>query len=61
MAVTVQRDEVSGPGRYGWSGGYGTSWFNDPREGLTAIVLGQVSDLLFGGALTEFDRLAYAK
>jgi CubicO group peptidase (beta-lactamase class C family) len=61
MAVTVTADEVSGPGRYGWSGGYGTSWFNDPHEGLTAIVLGQVSDLLWSGALTEFDRLAYGK
>ncbi|MGX6606237.1 serine hydrolase domain-containing protein [Micromonosporaceae bacterium Da 78-11] len=61
MAVTVARDEVSGPGRYGWSGGYGTSWFNDPAEGLTSIVLGQVSDLLWSGALTEFDRLAYGK
>jgi CubicO group peptidase (beta-lactamase class C family) len=61
MAVTVTADEVSGPGRYGWAGGYGTSWFNDPAEGLTAIVLGQVSDLLWSGALTEFDRLAYGK
>lgn len=61
MAVTVTADEVSGPGRYGWSGGYGTSWFNDPNEGLIAIVLGQVSDLMWSGALTEFDRLAYAK
>lgn len=61
MAVTVTADEVSGPGRYGWSGGYGTSWFNDPGEGLIAIVLGQVSDLLWSGALTEFDRLAYGK
>ncbi|MEV6843217.1 serine hydrolase domain-containing protein [Actinoplanes sp. NPDC051411] len=61
MAVTVTADEVSGPGRYGWAGGYGTSWFNDPREGLISIVLGQVSDLLWGGALTEFDRLAYGK
>jgi CubicO group peptidase (beta-lactamase class C family) len=59
LAVTVTADEVSGPGRYGWSGGYGTSWFNDPGEGLIAIVLGQVSDLLWSGALTEFDRLAY--
>jgi CubicO group peptidase (beta-lactamase class C family) len=61
LAVTVTADEVSGPGRYGWSGGYGTSWFNDPQEGLIAIVLGQVSDLLWSGALTEFDRLAYGK
>jgi CubicO group peptidase (beta-lactamase class C family) len=61
LAVTVTADEVSGPGRYGWSGGYGTTWFNDPEEGLISIVLGQVSDLLRSGALTEFDRLAYGK
>jgi CubicO group peptidase (beta-lactamase class C family) len=61
MAVTVTADEVSGPGRYGWAGGYGTSWFNDPEAGLISIVLGQVSDLLWSGALTEFDRLAAGK
>nr|WP_296064731.1 serine hydrolase domain-containing protein [uncultured Actinoplanes sp.] len=59
MAVTVAADEVSGPGRYGWSGGYGTSWFNDPREGLTSIVLTQVSDVLWNGALAEFNKAAY--
>ena len=61
LSVTVTADEVSGPGRYGWAGGYGTAWFNDPNEGLISIVLGQVSDLLWSGALTEFDRLAYGK
>jgi CubicO group peptidase (beta-lactamase class C family) len=61
VAVTVADDEVSGPGRYGWSGGYGTSWFNDPSAGLISIVLGQVSDLLWNGALPEFNRLAYAE
>jgi CubicO group peptidase (beta-lactamase class C family) len=60
MAVTVADDEVSGPGRYGWSGGHGTSWFNYPPQGLTFIVLTQVSDLLWGGALEEFGRLAVA-
>jgi CubicO group peptidase (beta-lactamase class C family) len=59
MAVTVAADEVSGPGRYGWSGGYGTSWFNDPAEGIISIVLSQVSDLLWSGALTEFGQAAY--
>ena len=61
LSVTVTADEVSGPGRYGWAGGYGTAWFNDPNEGLISIVLGQVSDLLWSGALTEFGRLAYGK
>jgi CubicO group peptidase (beta-lactamase class C family) len=28
-------------GAYGWGGGFGTSWFNDPATGLTAILLTQ--------------------
>jgi CubicO group peptidase (beta-lactamase class C family) len=58
MAVTVVDDEMSPPGRYGWSGGYGTTWFNDPDRRLTAIALTQVSDFLWSGALDEFGRLA---
>jgi len=26
-------------GRYGWNGGLGSSWWNDPNEGLIAIIL----------------------
>jgi CubicO group peptidase (beta-lactamase class C family) len=59
MAVTVAPDEISGPGRYGWSGGYGTTWFNDPNARLIAIAMTQVSDFMWSGALTEFDKLAY--
>lgn len=29
------------PRAYGWDGGFGTSWFNDPAKGLTAILLTQ--------------------
>jgi CubicO group peptidase (beta-lactamase class C family) len=59
MAVAVAPDEVSAvPGRYGWEGGSGTSWFNDPATDVTAILLTQVSDVLFDGTLTEFGRLA---
>jgi CubicO group peptidase (beta-lactamase class C family) len=29
------------PGAYGWEGGFGTSWFNDPTHGLTAMLLTQ--------------------
>jgi CubicO group peptidase (beta-lactamase class C family) len=61
MSVTVKADEVGGPGRYGWSGGYGTDWFTDPAEGLTVILLSQVTDLLWNGALPEFSKLAYAE
>jgi len=28
-------------GAYGWNGGFGTSWFNDPGENLTVILLTQ--------------------
>ena len=28
-------------GAYGWDGGFGTSWFNDPGRGVTAILLTQ--------------------
>jgi CubicO group peptidase (beta-lactamase class C family) len=62
MGVTVEPDEVCAtPGRYGWSGGSGTDWFNDPNEGLIAIALTQVSDFLWSGALTEFAKLAYRR
>jgi CubicO group peptidase (beta-lactamase class C family) len=58
MGVTVKADEISAPGRYGWSGGYGTTWFNDPNRRLIAIGLTQVSDFLWTGARAEFERLA---
>jgi CubicO group peptidase (beta-lactamase class C family) len=59
MAVAVAPDEVSGtPGRYGWAGGSGTLWFNDPVTGRIAILLTQVTDVLFNGTLDEFGRLA---
>jgi CubicO group peptidase (beta-lactamase class C family) len=59
MAVTTTPDEISpAPGRYGWDGGYGTSWFTDPNRDLTAIALTQTVDFLFNGGLAEFQRLA---
>jgi len=59
MAVTTEPDEASSvPGRYGWEGGYGTSWFNDPNQNLVAIAMTQTSDFLFNGGLAEFTRLA---
>jgi CubicO group peptidase (beta-lactamase class C family) len=61
MSVAVTPDEVSAtPGRYGWEGGYGTLWFNDPATGRIVILLTQVSDALFNGTFTELGRLALA-
>jgi len=59
MAVATAPDEVSSvPARYGWEGGYGTSWFNDRDQNLVAIALTQTADFLFNGGSAEFGRLA---
>ena len=61
MAIYVAPDAVSRvSGRYGWDGGFGTSWFNDPRRDLVAIVMTQSSDFLFNGGLKAFFRGVYA-
>jgi CubicO group peptidase (beta-lactamase class C family) len=42
MSVFGKRDDLCHtPGRFGWDGGYGTSWYSDPRERLTGILLTQ--------------------
>ncbi len=54
----VTQPEADWPvtGRYGWSGGYGTSWFNDPHRGVVAMLFTQTSDVLWNGTLDEFDK-----
>jgi CubicO group peptidase (beta-lactamase class C family) len=39
--VTRRDDLASVPGRYGWDGSLGTSWFSDSKEDLVGIVLTQ--------------------
>ena len=34
--------ELGSPGKYGWSGVYGTDWLNDPAEDLIGIVMSQL-------------------
>jgi CubicO group peptidase (beta-lactamase class C family) len=42
VAVVTTRDDLPNtPGRYGWDGGYGTSWYVDPTEALIGIQLTQ--------------------
>jgi CubicO group peptidase (beta-lactamase class C family) len=42
LSVFTRRDEPCNvPGRFGWDGGYGTSWYSDPHEQLTGILLTQ--------------------
>ncbi|MCW6007497.1 beta-lactamase family protein [Micromonospora sp. CPCC 205371] len=58
MAVSVVPDEISAPGRYGWEGGFGTVWYNDPNRDLIAIALTQTVDFFVNGGAAEFQRLA---
>jgi CubicO group peptidase (beta-lactamase class C family) len=55
MSVTVDGEQ---PGRYGWEGGSGTVWFNDPATGRIGIALSQTSDFIFNGGSQEFIQLA---
>ncbi|UGY05621.1 serine hydrolase domain-containing protein [Bradyrhizobium quebecense] len=42
LSVVTARDDLCHvPGRYGWDGGYGTSWYSDPCETMTGILLTQ--------------------
>lgn len=62
VSVVTEPDEISRiPGRYGWDGGFGTSWFNDPNRDLVGIVMTQSADFLFSGARESFWRAVYAK
>ena len=59
VAVSTTPDEVSAvPGHYGWAGGYGTTWINDPHRRRTGIALTQVSEFMWNGGLAEFEKLA---
>ena len=42
MAVFTHRNGVASvPGRFGWDGGLGTSWYADPHEDLVGILMSQ--------------------
>ena len=60
VRVSTAPDATSStPGRYGWDGGFGTSWINDPGRKLVGIVMTQSSDFLFSGAREAFWRGLY--
>ena len=62
LSVFNKRDDLAGrPGRYGWDGGYGTSWYSDPGEGLTGILLTQrmMDSPQPPRAMVDFWTLAY--
>ena len=42
VGIVTGRDNLAmNPGAYGWTGGYGTAWANDPAEEMTAILMTQ--------------------
>jgi CubicO group peptidase (beta-lactamase class C family) len=62
VEINTRRDNLwETPGRYGWDGGYGTSWHVDPTEELIGVLLAQ--RVLDGsgiiGAYLDFWTLAY--
>lgn len=61
MAVQTRRDDLSAvPGRFGWDGGLGTSWWADPREEMLGILLTQRSGFpLFSEPYLDFWTSVY--
>jgi CubicO group peptidase (beta-lactamase class C family) len=40
VSVTTRRDgPAASPGSFGWQGGFGTTWWADPREDLVAVLM----------------------
>jgi CubicO group peptidase (beta-lactamase class C family) len=63
FAVDIARREIyQNPGRYGWTGGFGTTAYNDPREGVIGILFTQrmMDSPTLPHAFTDFWTLAYA-
>ncbi|HZD01602.1 MAG TPA: serine hydrolase domain-containing protein [Actinomycetes bacterium] len=61
VSIVTRRDDVAAvPGRFGWDGGLGTSWFSDPSEDMVAILLTQRSAFpLFSGVYLDFWTSVY--
>jgi CubicO group peptidase (beta-lactamase class C family) len=42
LSIVTKPDVVAAPpGRYGWNGGLGTTWWSDPKEDMVAIIMTQ--------------------
>ena len=63
MAVDIQRKDIfHTPGRFGWTGGFGTTAYTDPAEGMIGILFTQrlMDSPEAPKAFTDFWTLAYA-
>ncbi|CAN5880656.1 serine hydrolase [soil metagenome] len=59
VSVVTRRDDIASiPGRYGWDGGTGTSWYADPTENLHALLMTQV-EVFPSGIYEDFWTSAY--
>ncbi len=62
MAVDIQRNQIfHTPGRFGWDGGFGTSAYTDPAEGVISILFTQrmMDSPEPSKVFTDFWTLAY--
>lgn len=63
MSVTTAPDNLTGAvGRYGWDGGLGTSWANDPAKNLVGILLTQRAAFpIMAGVYRDFWSALYER
>jgi CubicO group peptidase (beta-lactamase class C family) len=61
VSVVTRRDDLAAtPGRFGWDGGLGTSWYSDPAEVLVAILMTQRAVFpLFSNVYLDFWTSVY--
>jgi CubicO group peptidase (beta-lactamase class C family) len=62
VGVITRRDHLCNiPGRYGWEGGFGTSWYSDPSEKLTGMLFTQrlMDSPQLPPVMADFWTLAY--
>lgn len=61
VSVFTRRDTIDAvPGRFGWDGGYGTSWYVDPTAGLIGIMMTQrVVDAAMTNVYADFWTSVY--
>jgi len=62
MAVDIQRNEIfHTPGRFGWNGGFGTTAYTDPAQGMIGILFTQrmMDSPQPAKVFTDFWTLAY--
>jgi CubicO group peptidase (beta-lactamase class C family) len=61
VSMITRRDDVAAvPGRYGWDGGFGTSWSSDPHEDMVAVLMVQrLFDQVVVDLHADFWTLAY--